>query len=116
MDNHKELKRKYKEMDKPMGVMQVKNNANGKVFICAALNLEGKINSHRFQLEMGSHMNKDLQREWNQYGEKNFSFEVLEVLDPVNEPSRNYSDDLKVLEEMWLERIKPYDEKGYNKG
>ena len=115
MDKRKELKQKYKEMDKPMGIIQVKNNLNGKVFISSTANLKGKINSQRFQLEMGSHKNAELQMEWNRFGEENFSFEVLEVLDPVKDTEHNYSEDLEVLEEMWLERLKPYGDRGYNK-
>jgi len=26
-----------------------------------------------------------------------------------------YTDDLKMLEEMWIEKLQPFDENGYNK-
>lgn len=115
MDKRKALKLEYKQTPRPMGVYQVKNNVNGKVFVGSSPNVDGKINGTKFQLEMGSHKNKDLQNEWNTYGEQTFSFEVLELLEPDEDPSYDHSDDLEVLEELWLEKLQPYGEKGYNK-
>jgi len=97
-----------------MGVYQIKNLVNGKIFIGSAQNLNGKINSHRFQLKMGSHRNRTLQREYALLGEENFSFTVLDYLEPRKTPEYDYTADLCVLEEMWKERIQPYGEKGYH--
>ena len=108
------LKKQYKQTLTPMGVFQIKNLANGKIFVGSSKNLPGKINSHRFQLKMGSHMNKALQREYTLYGEEKFSFTVLDYLNPKEDPKYDYTADLTVLEEMWKERIQPYGEKGYH--
>jgi hypothetical protein len=80
--DRKTLKDQYKQALQPMGVYQIKNMANGKVFIGSAKNLPGKINSHRFQLKMGSHINRSLQDEYAHFGEENFSFTVLDSLEP----------------------------------
>lgn len=115
MNKHKAEKLKYKQTPIPAGVYQVKNTINGKVLVGSSPNVHGKINSIKFQLEAGSHKNKDLQSDWDEYGEKSFLLEVLEILKPSEEPLRNNREDLKALEEIWLERVRPYGEMGYNK-
>ena len=32
----------------------------------------------------------------------------------MEDPLYDYKEDLKTLEELWLEKLQPYDEKGYN--
>lgn len=115
MTDKKTLKDQYKQAVQPMGVYQIKNLANGKIFIGASKNLPGKINSHRFQLKMGSHMNMALQNEFTHFGEINFSFEVLDKLEPKEDPAYDYGLDLDVLEKMWLEKLQPYGERGYHR-
>jgi hypothetical protein len=115
MIDKNKLKREYKQTVPPMGVYQIKNLANGKILVGWSKNLPGKINSHRFQLKMGSHRNRTLQSDYNSFGEENFSFEVLDHLDPKDDPQYDYTVDLEVLEKMWLERLQPYDERGYHK-
>ena len=112
--NKKELKNQYARTVQPMGIFQVKNLSNGKIFIDKGLNLPGRINSCKFQLSHGSHMNKVLQEDFNKMGVDNFTFEIIDRLEPKEDTKTDYSDDLKVLEEMWIEKLQPFDEKGYN--
>ncbi|MGI6034707.1 MAG: GIY-YIG nuclease family protein [Limnochordia bacterium] len=114
MDRRKELILQYKEMDKEAGVYQIRNTRNQKILVAATPDLK-TINGKRFQLEMGSHMNKELQREWDEFGPDVFAFEVLEVLEEKKEGYFNKKEELKKLEAKWLERLEPYDEQGYNK-
>ncbi len=46
---------------------------------------------------------------------QNFSFEVVDTLEPKEDTTYDYTKDLSVLEEMWLEKLQPFSEKGYNK-
>ncbi|MBN1224659.1 MAG: GIY-YIG nuclease family protein [Candidatus Aminicenantes bacterium] len=114
MKSKKEIKREYKERQKPAGVFQVKNTANGKVFLGSSLNLEGPLNSHKFMLSIGQHRNKALQKDWNQYGPENFVFEILEIVKVKDDPSFNLSDELTLLEQIWLEELQPFSKRGYN--
>jgi group I intron endonuclease len=114
MKSRKELNREYLERPKPAGVFQVKNIENGKVLLGSSLNLDGALNGHRFMLRTGSHRNKDLQEDWNQYGEENFVFEILETVQVKEDPNFNLSDELTLLEMIWLEKLQPVGEKGYN--
>ena len=117
MDNKKsrrELNREYAERVKPSGVYQVKNLVNGKVLLGSSLNLEGPLNRHRFMLKVGSHTNKVLQQDWNELGAEKFAFEILEEVKRRDDPNFNLEDELTILEMIWLEKLQPFDERGYN--
>ncbi len=47
-------------------------------------------------------------------GEQSFAIEVLDELKPVDDPAYDYRDDLKELETMWMEELKPLGEQGYH--
>jgi hypothetical protein len=115
MIDKKELKKQYKQALQPMGVYRITNLANGKIYVGSSRNMRGTFNSIRFQLKLGSHMNKELQKDYALFGEEKFSFEAVDHLEPKKEVGYDYTEDLKVLEEMWLEKLQPYDETGYNK-
>jgi len=115
MIDKKELKKQYKQTLPPMGIYQIKNLISGKIFIGNSKNLHGKSNSYKFQLNSGLHINRELQEDYSKNGEENFSFEVLDTLEPKDDPAYKYDDDLKTLEELWLEKLQPFGEKGYNK-
>lgn len=110
----KELKEGYKLTHTPMGVYQIRNLTNDKLFVGAALNLPGILNSIKLQLRAGSHPNKRLQAEWNEFGSESFAFEVLDELAATEGAGYDYRADLAFLEELWLEKLQPYGERGYN--
>jgi group I intron endonuclease len=114
LTDRKKLKREYKDTIQPMGIYSISNLRNGKILIGSALDLKGKLNSIKFQLEMGSYINKELQKDFNLFGQNNFSFEILDYLEPKEDQGHNYAAELKVLEEIWLEKLQPYDLNGYN--
>ncbi len=114
MKTREELKREYKERRKPAGIFQVRNKVNGKVLLGSSLNLEGPLNSHKFMLAIGRHRNEKLQQEWNEYGADQFVFEVLEEVKFKDDPEFNLNDELTLLEEIWLEKIQPFGDRGYN--
>jgi group I intron endonuclease len=109
-----EIKREYKERKKPAGIFQVKNTANGKIFLGSSLNLEGPLNGHKFMLTIGRHRNPTLQKEWNEYGPDKFVFEILEVVKVKDDPNFSLEDELTLLEQIWVEKLQPFGEHGYN--
>jgi hypothetical protein len=111
----KELQREYKERQKPAGIFQVRNLANGKILLGSSLNLEGPLNSHKFMLKIGRHRNEALQQDWDKFGERKFVFEVIEVVKVKDDPNFNVSDELSLLEQIWLEKLRPFGDKGYNR-
>ena len=112
--SRRELNREYTERVKPAGVYQVKNLANGKVLLGSSLNLEGPLNRHNFMLKIGSHLNKDLQKDWDELGAEKFAFEILEQVQVKDDPNFNLKDELTLLEMIWLEKLQPFGERGYN--
>ena len=113
--NRREMIKEYKNSLRPMGIVQVKNIKNGRVYLTASANTAGTINSIRFQLRMGTFLpSSALVRDWKEMGEQNFVVDVLDELKPVDDPAYDYRDDLKALETMWLEKLKPFGEQGYH--
>ncbi len=113
--NRKEAIKEYKKTLQPMGIVQVKNITNGRVYLASSANMPGTINSIRFQLKMGTFLpSPELAKDWKELGEQSFNFEVLDELEPVDDPDHDYGDDLKALEAMWMEKLKPFGERGYH--
>ncbi|MHA7966102.1 DUF2087 domain-containing protein [Paenibacillus sp. CAU 1782] len=128
----KQLTAQYQERKREMGVYQIKNNANGRVFIESSTNLNGVWNKERFTLDHGSHKNKELQREWTEFGGEQFSYIVLETVktnddirydyrdvtgEEVSDPAnvvRQYKKEADRLKKQWLEKLQPYGEQGYH--
>jgi len=114
-----ELKMNYKNTPKKMGVYQIKNQINGKVFVGSSMNLESRINRHKFELKWGSEGNEQLLHDWKEHGPENFTFDVLEYLKPedgkdISEHYQTYKKKVEEMEEKWLNQMQPYGERGYN--
>ena len=112
--DRKELIRTYKETPRPAGVYRVRNTVSGRSLVGASLNLPGMLNRHRFQLEHGSHPNRELQEHWKKLGPDAFSFEILDLLEPSSDADYDPSADLLVLEQMWLEKLREQGEPLYD--
>lgn len=115
-EEKKMLKRDYMESTRPMGVFRVQNTVNGKSLIGTSRDLPAMLNRQRAQLQLNSHMNADLQSDWNREGEDAFVFEVLDTLEvPEDRPEYNPADDLKMLEQLWMDKLSPFGDKGYHR-
>lgn len=68
--------------------------------------MTGMLNRQRFQLEHGSHPDKELQKDWNAFGSDAFTFEVLDQLEPSKEPDYDISKDLRVLLQLWFDNLR----------
>lgn len=97
-----------------MGVYKITNQKNGKIFIGSAENVEGRLNRIRFQLKLGNYPVKEIQQDYNDAGDAAFEIEVLDYLAPKEDSNNNYREDLNMLEEMWLDKLQPFGDKGYN--
>jgi hypothetical protein len=111
-----ELRRAYKETPRQAGIFQIKNTQNGKILLGSSTNLHGPLNKHRFNLSIGSHDNPLLQKDWNQFGAGAFTFDILEIVKPSDDPLFDLDDELTLLEQIWLEKLGLPGERGYNLG
>ena len=112
---HKELTQQYKNASRPLGVFLIRNNHTNRLFLAGGIDLRGTMNRHKFQLASGTHPNRELQADWNSLGPHSFEFEIIEELEPRSESSFDPKAELEFMEKMWLDRLKPYGQIGYNK-
>ena len=103
--DRRDLIRIYKETPRPAGVYRVRNTVNGRSLVGSSQNLPGMLNRQRFQLERGSHPDRELQKDWNEFGSEAFTFETLDQLEPSSDAGYDPSEDLRVLMQMWLEKL-----------
>lgn len=109
----KALLAQYKEMKTYMGVIQITNRTNGKVFVAGFPNLKNKWMTIKAQLDAGRYANLELQRDWHALGEGAFSYEVLE--EKATTPEMDVKWEVQRMTNAWLDKIEPHMARGYNK-
>lgn len=98
-----------------MGVFQIRNTVNNKIFVGSSLDLIAIWHAQKLQLDFGIHPNSGLQLDWKEFGPENFKYEIIEEIKQTEDKPPDYGKEIKALEEMILEELQPFDEKGYNK-
>jgi len=66
------------------GVYRIINLLNEKFYIGSTIDLMKRKVNHFNILKINKHKNKHLQNSWNKYGEENFKFEIIELVEDVN--------------------------------
>lgn len=90
------------------GVYRIVNDINCKIYIGSSIHVNKRLEEHRSTLKNNCHHNIHLQRAWNKYGEENFSFEILEIIE-------DDVDMLRQKEQYWMDYYKSYNNNlGYN--
>jgi hypothetical protein len=112
--DRKALSREYKNTPRTIGIGVVRNTGKGKILLLASQDIPSLLNRHRAQLRLGVHRNQELQQDWQAGGEQSFAFEVVDTLTPKDTPGYDPADDLRALEQLWLEKLAPFDPVGYN--
>lgn len=87
-----------------IGIYQIKNKKNGKVYIGSSIELSKRLYHHRCVLNNNTHKNNHLQNAWNKYGEESFEFTIIEYCD---------KNDCSIREQYWMEKLQVV-AKGYN--
>ncbi|TVY11693.1 GIY-YIG nuclease family protein [Paenibacillus cremeus] len=117
----KELSAEYTQTFRAMGVFQIRNVKNGKIFVGGSMDLNGFKNRLEFGKQMNTNTISELQQDWNQYGGESFVFEELDQIKPKEEHAgdreqmKKYRNEVDTLLELWLENLQPYGDKGYNR-
>jgi group I intron endonuclease len=92
---------------KTIGIYQIRNKVISKIYIGSSKNIEGRWYVHKRDLKLKQHHSIYLQRAWEKYGEENFTFEILELLETT--------DILLEREQYYLDKYESYKkENGYN--
>jgi group I intron endonuclease len=88
------------------GIYEIRNVANGKIYIGSSLNIEGRWATHIWSLRNNKHSNPHLQSAWNKYGEMSFQHSIVEECPP---------EQLAATEERWMQKYDSANrEQGYN--
>lgn len=111
--NRKELLGEYKQLKTYMGVIQITNNTNGKIYVAAYPNLKNRWFTIQSQLVMGRYANYLLQKDWKELGPEAFTYEVLEEKEADEVTDMRW--ERKQMAKPWLEKLQPYGDRGYNK-
>ena len=89
------------------GIYKITNLKNGKFYIGSSKDIERRWSEHKRKLNIKKHQNVILQRAWDKYEEKDFKFEIIQV---VTDPEHLLS-----YEQVYLDYYKSYEkDRGYN--
>ena len=80
-------------------------------------NLKDKSEKRQIQLFYGARNLDELvfEKELKEYGVENFVYEILEEIKQTDDKPIDYIKEVKALEEMMIEDLQPYENKGYHK-
>ena len=94
-----------KVKDKIIGIYMIRCKINGKCYIGQSINIKRRWQRHKCDLKNRTHGNKELQEDWNIYGEDKFEFKIIQ---------KCTKDELSDLEKKYIDEYKSY-KNGYNK-
>lgn len=93
-------------MKPDMGIFIIRSKLSNKYYMEATQDLKSKMNRSIFQLKWGNHPNKELQKDWNEFGEDNFTIEILDTLEYDKDESKtDYTEDLTLMQMVWEEKL-----------
>jgi hypothetical protein len=116
VDRKKELKLQYKQTRPQMGIFIIRSMVNNKCYIQTTQDLRGVINGAKVRLGNNMHTNKELQKEWTDFGSENFTIEILEQLEYDKDESKtDYTEDLALLQMIWEEKLSEENMEFYKK-
>jgi hypothetical protein len=105
-DKRKQLRNEYKERNIVGGIYKVTNSHNGMYLVDYALDIQAKENAFSFMISTGSCFDYRLKEDQKTFGNKVFTFEVLETLEKKKEQTRaQFLDDLETMSQLWDEKL-----------
>lgn len=90
-----------KDKNPIIGIYQITCIPTGKIYIGSAVNIQRRWRQHKHDLRHSKHGNEYLQYAWNKYGEDQFRFDILEILentDSIYEVEQKWVDSKNVLD------------------
>lgn len=101
----KELMLEYKERKVIGGVYIITNTANGKYFLSEDTNIQSVKNRFEFSQSTNSCIMPKLQKDWAEFGNEVFTFEILEEIEmKETQTLKEFKEDLDVCCQIWAEK------------
>lgn len=97
-----ELRLSYKERTKQAGVFRVRNTNNGRILLGSGLDLHGPLNRVAFELDNKNCRHPELVRDLHAFDRSDFVIEVLETVEPTDDPDFDPKKELEILEGKYL--------------
>lgn len=97
----------------PGYIYKITNKINGKFYIGKTNNFQKRKSDHKKNLKKDKHSNSKLQKDFNEYGLENFSFEIIKTY-----KLKNRMDTVRLLEnyeKFYIKKLKPFYNVIYNK-
>lgn len=82
-----------------MEIYKITNTITNDFYIGSAVNYKNRIWGHISFLRKNKHDNRFIQNSWNKYGEKVFTFEIIEIVD--------VKENLIIREQYWIDTLSP---------
>ena len=103
MIDKKQIKKDYKQQKHPAGIYAVHNKVDNKMYSGTSKNLPAVIRRFEFTLQMDSFPYQNLIDDYKKHDKENFEIKILDELELKNETDKEIDDELKSLEELWVE-------------
>ena len=71
-------------MKKIAGIYTITNKISGIIYVGQSVDYKKRWAEHKYKLRANIHVNAYLQSAWNKYGEENFEFALLEIVEGDN--------------------------------
>jgi len=115
MINKKQIKEDYKSKKQPAGIFAVHNLTDNKMFIGTSRDLPSILRRFQFTLKMGNFPFQELIDDYKRLGENGFEIKILDELELKDETEEETDKELKILETMWIDKLKKEGVLFYNK-
>lgn len=87
--------KKLSTKEKQAGIFRILNKTKQKILIDFATNLDALAKRHKAALNLGTHQNINLQNDWNSQPADDFSFEIVEIIEPEQSMDKGFRVTLK---------------------
>ncbi len=106
MDKRKTLINEYKQRRIIGGVYKITNMRNGMYLLDYAMNLQAKQNAFNFMASSDSCFDYRLKKDWDTFGGKVFTFEILDTIEKKKEQTQDeFIADLVILLQAYSEKL-----------
>ncbi len=108
--DRKELIREYKKRVPSVGIFSITNTVTGKIFLGSSMNLHGPFGRFKMELSFGGCREALLKEDCDAHGLESFEFKIEETTNPEK---KDQEEELKILVEIWNEKISQAPHKFY---